>query len=87
MQTFAEILDLESLTWSAGPESPGGLDVRKAAVVPFNNTVLLIGGTNQVKSIYQFDLANMVWIPRTEELEYKRVGHAVFDVTGLGIEC
>lgn len=77
-----EILDLETLTWSAGPETPGGRRLSSSVSVPFGDSFVVVGGDtfDSQRRVHQFDPVNMTWIKREETLQNDRSNHAAFIV-------
>ena len=79
-QRDSEVLDLEKMTWTVGPETPNGDYLNGAVAVPHEKSFLLIGGTysGREEPIFQLEPRSMTWIEREETLvEYRLDRHFV----------
>lgn len=82
-----QIFDLTTQEWSLGPMNPTSEELRSAAVVPYLDTFLLVGGDRNVMGIWQFDVVNMDWIVRPESLIEQRRLHFAYDITYMFLPC
>ena len=86
----SEVLSLDSMTWTEGPQIPVSGDFYGAAVYQRENTFYLIGGSSGVSfldEVYEIDLANSVWVERPEKLNGKRDGHSAVAVPDGFLRC
>ena len=85
----SEVYDIESQTWSTGPNLPSAWYV--AASVPFGDTFLVVGGDkfsgSSSNNIYEFDPAGNSWITRQEKLSLARYDHTAFFVPDEVAQC
>lgn len=82
LETDTEILDLESLTWSTGPPTPGGRSFYGGAAIPYNGSFVLIGGGTgpSFKSIYSLETESMTWVELEETMETPREFFAAIQI-------
>ena len=84
-----EILDLDTMQWSAGPNLPGPR--YDAASVPYKNTFLVVGGKDGghavQDTIFEFDPETGDWITRIEQMTLKRSLFAAFMVPDYAVNC
>ena len=88
MSSTSEILDLNTLTWTDGPDLPQQLGY--GASVQFQDTFLAIGGSGNsglTDTIYQYDYTNNVWIERSEKIPTKGLYKAIFLVPDEAVNC
>lgn len=68
--TSSEILDLDSLTWRAGPAVNATKSYGHPAAVQLAETFLLVGGKDQgdgdIDAVLEYDPAGEAWITRNE---------------------
>ena len=83
----SEIFDLDTETWSLGPNLPRDSYFSGSQAVPYMGSVLLIGGKQEndggqllQKEIHQLDLETMEWVKRPEELKTGRFDHIAFPI-------
>ena len=84
-----EILDLETLEWTQGPDLPESISY--TASVPLKYTFLVVGGrkadNSKSNSIFEFDFEGMRWITRSETLVNARDSLTAFLVPDNAVNC
>ena len=79
-----EIFDVETESWSEGPDLPSGMSNYGAQVIPYLDSFLLVGGCGREDGknfdTFQLDLQEMAWIERPEKLEHYRCNHVAFEI-------
>ena len=85
-----EILDLQTLQWTDGPDFPQ--EIAHTQAISFKNTFLAVGGyddgeTNHLLSIYEFDFEGQAWIERGEALTAGRGAFTAFLVPDYAVAC
>ena len=90
--TSTELLDLDSMQWSNGPELPYG--IFDAVAVPYKNTFLIVGGREASgnnnyyhNTILEFDAGTGDWITRSEQMSQERGIMAAFLVPDDAVNC
>ena len=86
----SEILDLQTLEWSSGPDLPVGLAA--GGSVPYKKTFLIVGGDIQPENmnsnvIYEYDGILDAWITWDEVLATARQNLAAFLVPDEAVNC
>ena len=85
--TSTEILNLDTLEWSAGPALPEALGF--ATAVQYRNTFLIVGGSGStiLDTIYEYDAENDDWVSRPETLAVPRDNCAAFMMPDDAVDC
>lgn len=86
------ILNLDTMTYRPGPDIPNVLELYYANSVPFGNTFLMVGGTedgisSRLNTIYEFDTTNENWIVRPETLKTGDWAMTAFMVPDTYVQC
>ena len=79
-----EVFDVETESWSVGPDLPSRMSNYGAQVIPYLDSFLLVGGCGREDGknfdTFQLDLQEMAWIERPEKLEHYRCNHVAFEI-------
>ena len=84
----SEIYDINSQTWSTGPNLPSAWYLSTS--VPFGDTFLVVGGVSsgsRSDDIYEFDPVANTWKTRIEKMSLDRYDHAAFLVPDEIARC
>ena len=85
-----DVFHIPTGNWYPGPAMPEGARLMKSAIVPFDETLLLVGGEKngtETGEVFMFNRANQGWVKREERLERKRMDHVALVVDGGLIGC
>ena len=63
-----EILNLDTLTWSQGPDLPEGKYLLNGVSVPFRDSFVVFGDEGLGTDIFEWSHEAMDWVKREEEL-------------------
>jgi len=78
-------IDIIEKQWTAGPELPS--ISYAAAMVEYNNTVILVGGGEDANQLYQLSSPKESWVQMKQTLKRKRAGHIAFLVPDEIVNC
>lgn len=86
-----EILDLDTMTWSDGPDLPAMTSIKYTQSVQHYYSFLQVGGaTNvagQTTSIFEYDYVNNDWVVRNESLPFGLSEHVAFKIPDSVLGC
>ncbi len=82
---YFDDLDIIEKDWTKGPDLPS--IVYDAAMVEYNNTVILIGGGEDANRLYQLSSPKESWVEMKQTLKRKRAGHIAFLVPDEIVNC